>query len=516
MADVGRCNLAWADRLLANLAASGVRHVVLSPGSRCTPLTVAAVRHPLLTCRTHFDERGAGFYALGLALATQRPVLLISTSGSAAANYAPAVAEAFQSGVPLLILTADRPPELHDCGANQTMPQDELFGGHLVDRLRLPCPDEAEPEQAADFARQAVCRARQALGPVHLNCPFREPLLPAGDLLDPQPEPTAAEREAPPLPDLAELIEDLTDPVVVVGQLRSTQEQQAVLALLRHTGWPWHAEVTAGLGIQLGSRIVFDPESEPSQVLQLGARLLDKGLLAQLAQQPRTVVTSQARTLDATQTAHRQVHAPLDLFCIALRQLLPANPTAHVEGETCLPPAARLNEETAVATTISALAPECALILGNSMPVRLANFCTLPHHIVPVYTNRGVSGIDGTVATAAGIAAGRQQPAICLLGDLALLHDLNSLSLLGSNPAAVIIVVLNNNGGRIFERLPIGERQPLCEQWFVTPHGFDFKHAAQQFGLAYASPTSCRELRTCITNALEGTPRPILVEPRLG
>ncbi|MDR2837207.1 MAG: 2-succinyl-5-enolpyruvyl-6-hydroxy-3-cyclohexene-1-carboxylic-acid synthase, partial [Azonexus sp.] len=183
MTDTGTLNFLWSQRLVAGFVAAGVGQAVISPGARSTPLALALLRQPQMTCEMVIDERCAAFFALGLAKATRQPVLLLATSGSAPANWLPAIIEASQTGAPLLLLTADRPPELHDCGANQTIDQTALFGPHVRARHLLATPHENfSPARLYALAAQASAEARGPLpGPVHLNQPFREPLTPVGD-----------------------------------------------------------------------------------------------------------------------------------------------------------------------------------------------------------------------------------------------------------------------------------------------------------------------------------------------
>ena len=242
---------AWCRALFAQLHASGVGHVAISPGSRSTPLTVAADLTPGLDVSVHLDERSGGFFALGLAKASARPVVLVCTSGTAAANYLPAVVEAFYSGIPLLVLTADRPPELRGRGAPQTINLTGLYGSHVRLALEAPVAGTEAPETAVALAAELIERTRFPMpGPVHLNCPLREPLEPPPN--DPEPTPTLPPgvRKTPPQIDTDVLMDLLTCPrgLIAVGPIDLTDTEVATVARMgQQTGWPILADPGSGL-----------------------------------------------------------------------------------------------------------------------------------------------------------------------------------------------------------------------------------------------------------------------------
>ena len=550
-------NVLAAELLIEELLRNGVDCFCIAPGSRSAPLALAVARRAAEKAHVHFDERGAGFFALGHARATGRPAAVITTSGTAVANLLPAVVEAAMDSVPLLLLTADRPPELRAAGANQTIEQPGIFGRYTRWQFDLPCPDEKIPfTSLLTTADQAVFRAQHPhAGPVHLNCMFREPLgpqpvaFPRHAVLEPlaqwmnsaepltrytAPHATVAPDEAAAL---ARLFTKAQHGLVVLGRLRSEKASAALPALLRALGWPVFADVQTGLRdaaevIAHADLLLLSPALQkkwrPDVVLHIGGGLVSRRVadfLRESAPQHYVLVNPGPARLDpAHQVTHRIV-ADIENFCSALAKRLPkrstrtglalwqrADAVAAQVLELELKPAKKISEP-AVARWLSAALPaEHALLLGNSMPIRDMNMfaAAAPRRVV---ANRGASGIDGLVATAAGFAAGSGRPVTALLGDLALLHDLNSLALLAAGKQPVVLIVINNDGGGIFSFLPIAQSGADFERFFGTPHGLTFAAAAQQFGLAYAAPTTLLELDEAYRTAC-ASKRPALLEVR--
>jgi 2-succinyl-5-enolpyruvyl-6-hydroxy-3-cyclohexene-1-carboxylate synthase len=547
-------NHLWASLLVEELVRGGVCGFCLSPGSRSTPLAVTVAQHPRAKHFVHFDERAMAFHALGMASATGRPAVLISTSGSAAANYWPGVVEASASRAPLIVLTADRPPELLDCGANQAIDQQDLYGRYARWSFSLPCPDASiAPSTVLTTIDQALYRALRApAGPVHINCMFREPLAP--DTQD-APGVQAAlaslgawrDSDSPftrwgaPVARLSEAdqrtiinrISDVERGVLVVGRLRNAAETEAARALARNLCWPVFADVASGLRLgpteswsvpyhdQLLLSERFRSQCAPEFVLHVGGAVTSKRLLEHLgALRPEYMLVADhpLRQDPVHQITHR-FEVDIAEFCTWLapsvrdrgqrpwgQAFIAASNAAGACIDAWLAEQPALTEILA-ARAVSRLRPEnTVLFLGNSMPVRdmdmygAADGCG-----GPVHANRGASGIDGNVATAAGHANALGRPVIAVLGDLTVLHDLNSLALLRNTTAPVILVVINNNGGGIFSFLPIARREDLFEPFFGTPHGLAFEHAAQLFGLDYAHPETPGAFLDTLRNAIAGT-----------
>lgn len=530
-------NRFWADLLVEELVRQGVGLFCLAPGSRSSPLVGAVAAHPHARHLVHVDERGTAYAALGWARATGRPACWVTTSGTAAANGLPALVEASVDGVPLIALTADRPAELRQTGANQTIPQPPLFAPYVRWAVDLPAPSaDVDPAFVLTTAAQAAHRARTPPGPVHLNVPFREPLAPDPDGWTPPPDPQgvlarylAAEvpftaYEAARVPAAAEtLVERLASVergVVVAGRLRTRAEGEAAARLARRLGWPLLPDVTSQVRLAapeeacpffdlvLGSP-VFRAAHRPEAVVYVGARATSKRLgvwLAETAPPLLVVVRNDPERLDPDHRVSHRVQADVAAWCDAVAAALPPRPpsawtaawraasdavgAALAAHPQLADPAAPVSEPGTARAVARLLPAGHGLVLASSMPVRDADAFADPDGAgAPVAANRGASGIDGTVATAAGFARGLGRPATLLVGDLALLHDLNALALLrDADQPPVTVVAVNNDGGGIFHFLPIARHADLFEPFFGTPHGMDFAHAARQFGLAYACP----------------------------
>jgi len=563
MADAYAPNLnhAWSRLLIDELVRLGAGCFVLSPGSRSTPLTAAVAQHPRAPHIMHFDERGAGFYALGRAKAEGRPAVLICTSGSAAANYWPAIVEAAQSGVPLIVVTADRPPELLDCGANQAIDQTRLFGTYARTFHALPCPTLAIPAAAVLTTAAAAFAAATGTdpGPVHINCAFREPLAfePDGADLRGHLAPidawldsgmpytrksttrTLLDSEGDRL-----LLEDLHDferGVIVLGALRSDFDRQLAAELAMILGWPVLPDFNSGLRLGFDNPNVvhhydqlllserFRKGFRPDCVLHLGGRMVSKRLAQHLkAVRPEYIhVDNVPGRLDPNHQATRRVVQDPGGFCAWLLPYcgrgaaqtwpLDAPALSREAGEllATLHPVTGPLSEIGVARTISRERPAGSLLFaGNSMPVReLDMYGAAGGPAGRDAASRGASGIDGNIATAIGMADALGAPATALLGDLTALHDLNSLALLRGVRRPFALVVVNNDGGGIFHFLPIAGETAIFEPYFGTPHGLNFEQAAAMFGLEYARPRNLDAFRDEYRHAMEEG-GPMIIEAR--
>lgn len=539
----------WATLLIEELVRQGVGLFVLAPGSRSTPLTVAVAENPRARHLMHFDERGGAFAALGFARATGMPTAWITTSGTAVANGLPAVVEADADGVPLILLTADRPPELRETGANQTIRQPGIFGPYVRWQIDLPVPDSAiDPVFVLTTAAQAAHRSRQPAGPVHINCMFREPLTPEGDRLE-------AARTHPELSDwltgdrpytryptstpkiskgeikaISARLEGVERGLLIFGKSDDPDVAEAAERLAAALGWPLLPDVASGarLGgnasaafydLVLGSSC-FREQNTPEAVVHLGGKVTSKRLQQYLVESRPTdyiVVRPDAARYDPTHLVSDRIQSDVVQFCNALcaEYVLSSRPSTWMQmWESASGAAERAVEkalsedglsEPGVARAISRLTPEgCGLVVASSMPIRDVDaFAVADGPTLRVTANRGASGIDGTVATAAGFAKGLGRPTTLLIGDLALLHDLNSLALLRDGPP-VTVVVINNDGGGIFNFLPISGQEGLFEPYFGTPHGLGFEKAAQMFGLGYDQPGSMVEFVSAYARATDG------------
>ena len=511
-------NRAWGHLLVDGLRQLGVDRFFLSPGARSAPLAAALSGRNVTT---HYDERGMAFAALGWAMATGRPAVCVTTSGSAVANLLPACVEAFHSNVPLIFLTADRPPELRGTGANQTIHQPGLFGGFVRYAVDLPCAqDEGALSRLSDVLSEVVAIAMAPQpGPVHLNVPIREPLLESGvAAVD---EKIEFSRVANSFPfdwpsdfDFQRFASGRG--VVVIGRLPVGEQDRvdAILDLAKNLGWPVLADASSGARLRPGIIRHADwilqrhDVPPPERVLHFGGALVSKRIGKWLSACRGTdclQVRMFPERLDPWEQHPVFIRAGIQPFCESLESIaMPMDANTWIEswrradGVVGATIEAELSTDDAVTepAILRALADVAAdtkwpVFLGNSMPIRDFDSCAaaVSKAVVPIFANRGASGIDGNIATVAGLALGCASPLLAVLGDLAALHDLNSLPLLQGLP--VTLVIINNGGGGIFRFLPIDVEERLLE----TPHAWEFRGAAQQFGMEYHQVASLLELR---------------------
>ena len=541
----------WAQLLIEELVRNGVDTFFVAPGSRSTPLTVAAAQNPNARVVLHVDERGTAFAALGYGRATRRAAGWITTSGTAVANGQPAIVEASVDAVPMVLLTADRPPELRDTGANQTIDQVKIFGDYVRWQADVAVPtDDIDPAYVLTTADQAVHQAqRLPAGPVHLNCAFRKPLEPVEQSQDVSVPETVQEwedRDTPyttpstpilqPAADdvaaLAEAVRGAERGLVVAGRLDTMASVDATRRLATELGWPLLPDLTSQLRLgpdEETPRVpyadlvltsdAFQARHEPEVVLQVGGRFASKRLrffLRDSAPEVHAVVRPDPSRVDPDHRTTHHVEADVAPFVEALlgevgpvdddhgrRAWRAAWGQANEQAEAVVRTHAADDPltEPSVATLLTRHLPsDHALVAASSMPVRDCNrHAATDGPAVPVFANRGASGIDGTVATAAGVAQGRSAPVTLLIGDLAFWHDLNSLALLRDLP--VVVVVVNNDGGGIFHFLPIREHEDVFDPYFTTPQGHSIAAAAETFDLPHHQPNSPDAFRAAYEQA---------------
>ena len=535
MSDAAAANLRWAMALVDGLVAAGVGHAVISPGSRSTPLALACLRHPRLRTWIQVDERSAGFFALGLSKADRRPVALVCTSGSAPANWFPAVIEANHGLIPLILLTADRPAELRDCGANQTINQVRLFGSQVRASHELP---PAETTAAALkylgwLAARAVDQSRWPLpGPVHINVPLREPLVPSGALPEyavaAKPKTVSYPAMLPPADEIARWATELSGRpgLIMCGDGEYRDGFPAALAqLAEQLACPVLADPLSNLrfGAHDRSRIFsrydaflrranFTETHSPEWVLRFGAMPVSRQLqntLAACTEARHFLVEAHGRWPDPLHLTTRLLRADADAVCAALVAARPfPAPAAWLEDFAAeerraaglAQVAAKPIEAEVVESLLHQLAGGC-LFSGNSMAIRdLDNFAAGGEAPLRIVGNRGASGIDGNVSTALGLCAALGRPVTALLGDLAFYHDMNGL--LAARGLNITFVVLNNGGGGIFSYLPQSELEDFERAW-LTPTELDFSHAARMYGLEYRKVECGEDFDAALAAALE-------------
>ncbi len=525
--DSRNLNSLWAGVLVETLVRCGVVRAVVSPGSRSTPLALAVAAHPGIEAVPVLDERSAGFFALGQARRDLRPVALICTSGTAAANLLPAVIEASEGGVPLIVLTADRPPELRGCASGQTIDQVKLFGGYPN------CFHDCVPPEAGEvrlrYLRQTVAAAvGQALrpfpGPVHLNVPFRDPLPPLPD--DGAAARLAATLDwdsffshlspaevAPPLAAPPPLLPDVHG-AIVVGPAQPADPDglaTAVGEIARRLGWPVLADGASPLRYR--ARLVphlittydlvlrHEPAAErlrPEVVLAIGDWPASKVLRGWVESSGARIwsLAERADNRDALHGRTQAVALPAALLAAALPDV--ANESGYARMWARYEARARTALDARLEAEASLFEPKAAWLLArhlpartwltvaSSMPIRDLEYVAPPGDsgIVP-RANRGANGIDGTLSTALGVAHGADRPAVLLTGDLSFLHDANGLLLRSRLRGSLTIVLINNRGGGIFEHLPVAKFEPPFEEFFATPQEVDFAGLCAAHGVAH-------------------------------
>jgi len=527
-------NALWGAVMARTLANLGLRHAVVSPGSRSTPLAAALVEQEGIAVTVALDERSAGFHALGIAKATRRPAVLLCTSGTAAANYLPAVVEARMSSAPLLVLTADRPPELRECHSGQTIRQPGIYGSHVVweAELAVPGADLALLRHARQTLVDAWQRAQGPVaGPVHLNLPFRDPLAPHVPLPGfraPKGFDLAAFCELPPIPrvvtgirpsEVVRLLGDARRGVIVVGPHAPADRAafaQAVRELAGLAGWPVLADAAGTLRGDLAGqpclvtaydRILRDPAAakalRPDAVIRLGELPVSKVLRSWLAASDVPTLLLD-RPGDNTDPSHaRWVRLDAALAPGGLGAGAAATPLQKAWAKAERAAARRLDAAAAVAWPFEgrvvplleeALGADDRLVVASSMPIRDLEAFWRPSGPGPeILCNRGANGIDGLVSTALGAARdGRRTALLC--GDLAFLHDGNALLLAAGFRGRLTVVVVNNAGGGIFNHLPVAD-SPHFEALWGTEQRADIGKLCGAFAVPHVAIRDWAHLR---------------------
>ncbi|NHB94031.1 2-succinyl-5-enolpyruvyl-6-hydroxy-3-cyclohexene-1-carboxylic-acid synthase [Photorhabdus cinerea] len=519
-------NRRWAELLLEALTRNGLRHVCIAPGSRSTPLTIAAASNNKLICHTHFDERGLGHLALGLSKASKEPVAIIVTSGTAVANLYPALIEASLTGERIVFLTADRPPELMDCGANQAIRQNDIFASYPCQTISLPRPTA---DITASWLVSVIDHAMANLqhGALHINCPFAEPLY--GNEEPPYDEwlqqlgnwwksnkPWLSQPVTNVVPEVPDWHYWQQKQGIVLAGRMSAQEGVKVAKWAKTLGWPLIGNVLSQTGqplpcadLWLNNPHAQEILAQAQLVVQFGSSLTGKRLLQWQAKcQPEEfwIIDAIPGRLDPANHRGRKLTCNIADWLLAH----PAQSRTPWAEELIIWSERAVNcvrtelagkfSEAAVAYRLNELLPECGqLFVGNSLIVRLIDALGQLPAGYPVYSNRGASGIDGLISTAAGIQRATAKPTLAIIGDLSALYDLNSLALLRHPTSSTVLIVVNNNGGQIFSLLPTPEEER--QRFYCMPQYVNFDHAAAMFGLKYVSPQSWTDLKQCTEQA---------------
>ncbi len=531
--DLRNTNTVWSSVLVETLVQLGLELAVICPGSRSAPLAIALVQHPQLETLTLLDERSAAFFALGHARRRHRPVLLVCTSGTAGANFYPAVIEARESGVPLIVITADRPAELRHCHAGQTIDQLKLFGTYPSWQAELPHPDASLSLLAS--LRQSVVRAWERSqypqpGPVHLNQPLREPLAPHPEAeLSDFSLPETFCRVAPSQQPRASLVappiwSQQPRGLIVVGLTQPSDPEaftMAVRELARHYGWPILADALNPLRHRLGHEpwlicgydlILRSPAQAaglaPEVVVQIGELPTSKQLRQCLSEWdcPRWIVAPGSEDWDPLQGQPQRLS-------VAVTDLVPGPAASPDPDWEDLWEAAEQRAQSLISHNLEAALAEpnlyrpladwlpvgTPIFVSNSTPIRDTEWFWQPsQRHYDWYFNRGANGIDGITSTAMGMAWG-DRPSLLITGDLAFLHDTNALLLAHRFRGSLTVLLIDNGGGGIFELLPVRQCDDVpFEECFGTPQHVDWPQLLSSYGVRYQSPESLDDLQAAL------------------
>jgi 2-succinyl-5-enolpyruvyl-6-hydroxy-3-cyclohexene-1-carboxylate synthase len=527
----GDIALACVTALLDGLVGGGVEHMCMTPGSRSTPIALAAARHPGITLHVHVDERSSAFFGLGIAAGSGKPVAMFCTSGTAAANHFAAVVEACMARVPIIVMTADRPPELHGVGANQTIDQQNLFGSYVkwFCDTGVPVAGDRERHRWAQFGVDAITHAVRfpPPGPVHLNLPFREPLLPSGAAIDaPSITYTTLTTTHQPVDRMPAFLREVNTGhrvAVVAGRLRVLPA--GLVDLCAERGWPLHAEPHSGLresphghgragalqaGALLAADAAFREQHHPDLVIQFGAAPTSRGVQELVRGADRLlIVDPDGLVADPDRRATLTIDDdPADVVAALFERSssLPATRPQwlhewHAADRKVRQAVDELLDswdepfEGRIARDVAEAVPDGGVLFaGSSMPVRDLDMYMRPRTGLRVLANRGASGIDGLVSTTLGIAE-VSGPTYALLGDLSVLHDASGLLWGARRGPGTVLVVVDNDGGGIFSMLPQASLpEDEFELLFGTPHGLDLEAIARAAGIGVRTVDSARVL----------------------
>lgn len=538
-------NELWADVIAETLHRKGVSYVVTCPGSRSSPLTFAFARHAQIEAIPVLDERSAGFFALGLAKRTGKPVAIVCTSGSAVANFFPSIVEASESGVPLLVLTADRPAELRDCSAGQTIDQVKFFGGYVRKQVELVVPEASK--SLLRYLRQTVSNSVDFAvvpnkGPVHFNIPFRDPLIPLEDVEFDSPL-TAEEfasffshlepSDALPLvqAELSESLCSLDKGLILVGPASPANEEawcENVATLANRLGWPLLADALnpARSSARSFQSLVCGYESiirnqqlaeelMPEHVIVVGGLPTSKALRSWISELdlPITVLSDRPSNLDATHSRTNQVYADFEFGGVLVgdgRATEYAKRWAELDSQVTAAFEKRFEAtdtlfESKLSWILSKALPEASsLCVSNSMPPRDMEFYFGRNDLgVSVYSSRGANGIDGILSTAMGVAH-EGGNTFLLTGDLALLHDTNGALIAKDLKGSLTILLVNNAGGGIFEMLPVSQFEDVFEKYYGTDQQIDFSDWSRTYGISHELVEDWFALTTKLAEEFEG------------
>ena len=522
--------LLWASLFIEELVRNNICDFCIAPGSRSTPLTLAIANRDDVMTHLHFDERGLGFLALGISLAKKKPVVIITTSGTAVANLYPAVIEARQSNVPLIILSADRPPELIDCGANQAIDQYGIFSNYPIFFKQIPSPTlQITPNYLLTNINQGIAKQANSAAPIHFNIAFPEPLYPNNEVINYSEYLTPLNQwltNKTPFTCYQHSQEKYLQynekqlagkkVLIIAGRLTDIYQAQLIAQFSLQMNYPLFADIQSSITKQNNNINYYDllltntafqkNLTQADIIIQFGDKLISKRLgqfikkfngeywLIQQGEQcidPDHHLTKRFNSLPSewinNQTKNLRALDKKWLTDLALYNQQASNQVIQPF---------LTNNELSEINVLNNLDDEIksnhSLFIGNSMPIRVCDMF-MSHKQGDVYANRGASGIDGLLATAIGINKATQKSTTLVIGDTSFLYDLNSLALLKQLTHSFIIIVINNDGGSIFNLLPVPKNQK--RDFYQLPHGLTFANTCKQFSIDYYRPKQLDEFK---------------------
>lgn len=538
---------AYVAAFLDELVHANVKDIVVSPGSRSTPIAMVAAEHPTMKVWLHVDERSAAFFALGMAKAKREPVAIVCTSGTAVANYMPAVVEAKESQVPLIVLTADRPHELRDIGAPQAIDQIDFFGKQVKRFVEMAIPESSSDmlHYVRTIAARAVTTSQHdPSGPVHLNFPFREPLVPIIEDeeiwesgLENRNQFVKVSRSTwqPFNEDVQRLMDELqgmTRGLIICGPYDNPSFAEAVIPFAESLGFPILADPLSQLrsgshskGFIIDSYDAFLRDEVigsalvPECIIRFGAMPVSKTLLLFLKNNPsikQVIIDGDGLWKDPSLLAAEILHTDPASFCLSMTNQLSNHTRANdrwleawmkidqIAGEMLQQLG---NEEEQFEGQVVLQLAEClpdrsTLFVGNSMPIRdVDSFFLANDRDIRIMANRGANGIDGLISTALGVST-VSEPLVLLVGDLSFYHDLNGLLAAKLHDLNATIIIINNEGGGIFSFLPQSQHPKNFELLFGTPLGLDYSHVVQMYNGTFKRVDDWQELKKAIRDSI--------------
>ena len=550
-------NVLWTETFVNELSFLGVKYASISPGSRNTPLTIAFAKNKKIKTYIHIDERSSGFFALGLAKASGTPVAIVCTSGTATAELYPAIIEAYQQRVPLIVCTADRPPELIDMGANQTINQINIYKNHIrsfVD-VGLPSPTIAKIQKLKKITHRIVLESTtKSRGPVHFNFPFRKPFEPKTytDEIDSKILSSANKKLKLNKDNFQPLDKDVSKQSwfkTITGQIKKSKKGLIIIgpenynskflkncqSLSQKLGYPVLADGTSQLrfGRHPKDNIItvydaflrsnnFVKNHQPDIILQFGRTITSKGLdtFLEKCKASRYMINEYGDWFDPSDRSIGSYACKPYLFCEKMLDQIKLN-GQHKKNNHWLNSFKKAeavsltlknniidksvfpNEGRIINEIIQAVPDDCRIMLSNSMPVRdFDYFASNTNKKIVIFNNRGASGIDGITSTALGIASAGNKPTILITGDLAFYYDLNGLLSARNYKIPLVVILINNNGGGIFEILPISNYKEIFNKYFIVPHNLDFSPFIKAYGGKYKRVRNWKDFNSSLKTAI--------------